>query len=186
MSGRVLGRGERLIAVLVPVRRSLWPKLCRECRRKGTFTPAPSGLCAVHRWRRDAEGVDLSWLFRDDYKRTKTIEGKRSSVPAILDPDFRLNPCRVCGDPIQPFKIPRKSTVKGREGERVRSWATPAAYARKKTCSEHCTNLSRVRKRREHYEEHGQPDFGRFARRAGFHRRKWGEPDREDLTAGAD
>ena len=174
-----LGAGERLIAVLRPARRSLWPRLCRECRREGNFTSAPSGLCAVHRWRRDAEGVDLSRLFRDDYKRTKTIEGKRSSVPRALDPDFPLNPCRVCGDPIQPFKVSRRSTAKGQKGELVKSWCTPAIYARKKTCSEHCMNEQRVRVRREHYEEHGQPDFGKFARRAAFHRRKWGEPDRE-------
>lgn len=180
---RVLVRGGRLIAVLVPATGSRWPTLCRVCRRKGTFTPAPSGLCAVHRWRRDAEGVDTKRLYLKEYRQRKIAARRRADVPAVLHPDFKLNPCLSCGDPIQPFKVARKSTAKGREGQRVWSWCTPAIYARRKVCSEDCRREHIVRARREGYEKNGQPDFGWYARHSGFQKRKFGEPDRDDYLA---
>ena len=111
-----------------------WPLLCRECRRRSTFTVAAArhGLCSPHKWRAEAAGIDLGASYRAWFTRTRGRQTRQ--LPAVLDPAFELRDCPQCGDPIQPWQ-----RWFWRRGVRVRRWCTPSEYARRQTCgSQYC------------------------------------------------
>lgn len=97
--------------------------------RRGTFNQAEqNGLCSVHLWQ--VEALQLSPDFwRSWYERWQGQATKR--VPRVLQADFELNHCAVCGNVILPWRRRRYIPKLGTMGL---AWVTPKLYHRRRTC----------------------------------------------------
>ena len=108
-----------------------WPLLCTECQRRSTFNVAAGrhGLCLPHKWRAEAQGINLAASYRAWFTRTRGRQTRQ--LPAVLDPEFTLRSCPQCAAPIEPWQ--KWDT---RRGYRYRRWCTPSEYARRQTCGD--------------------------------------------------